>query len=721
MTNLSEQILAAVSKKSYQPLKPKALARKLGIPQSGYNAFRRVLRDMIREGRVEMGKNKTVRQAHSHGTIVGVYRKSGSARSGYVRPDPSETRITKDVRVRPQDALDAVTGDRVLVKITRAPKRGDRAPSGIIQRILERASHQFVGTYSVRDGVPLVRVDGEVFSHSLVVQDPQAKNAQPNDKVVIEVLRFPSPEERGDAVIVEVLGPRGDPGVDTLSVMRAYSLPDAFPEDVLEEARELTKTFREDQWEGREDFREDLVITIDPADARDHDDAISLTRDPKSGHYLLGVHIADVGHFVPQGSKMDREARKRATSVYLPQRVIPMFPEILSNGLASLHEGKVRFVKSVHIGYTPEGQRTEVRIRNGVIKVSKRFAYEQVMALLDNPQVAEGLISPEIHQLLKDMRDLALILRERRRTRGSLELMMPEAELDLDENGRVVGGHFRQHDLSHQMIEEFMLAANEAVAEKLIDLEATFLRRAHPIPEPKKLNELSDFVNALGYRVEKHLDRFTLQEILEKSADRPDAYAVHFAVLRSLKQATYTPEEEGHYALATEKYCHFTSPIRRYPDLSVHRLIEQWLQRGSVGSDKAELVALGEHCSLMERRAEKAERELIKLKLLEYLSERIGMRMEVIITGVADYGFFAQAEKLPVEGRVHISTLGDDYYYFDETSRSLIGERFNRRYRLGDRVHAEVVRVDLYRRQLDFRVITPPKKKKKKTTKKKRK
>jgi ribonuclease R len=295
---------------------------------------------------------------------------------------------------------------------------------------------------------------------------------------------------------------------------------------------------------------------------------------------------------------------------------------------------------------------------------------------------------------------------------------MPEAQLEFDEQGRVFGAHFVKHDISHQIIEEFMLAANEAVAEHLSALGAPFLRRVHPPPEPKKLEAFANFARSLGYKIERHTDRFALQRVLEKSAEKQEVYAVHYALLRSLKQAVYSPEEEGHYALASANYCHFTSPIRRYPDLVVHRLLGQWIRSGRTGSDETELAALGEHCSKTERRAEMAERELIKVKLLAYLSERVGIELEVVITGVADYGFFAQAAELPVEGLVHVSTLTDDYYYFDESTHSLTGRRTRRRYRLGDKVKVNVVRVDLQRRQLDFRVSakkkgsgvrTPPK------------
>jgi ribonuclease R len=303
------------------------------------------------------------------------------------------------------------------------------------------------------------------------------------------------------------------------------------------------------------------------------------------------------------------------------------------------------------------------------------------------------------------MRVLAMILRKRRMRRGALELNMPEAELEYNENGQVIGAHFRKHDVSHQIIEEFMLAANEAVAEHLAARGIAFLRRVHPDPDPKKLSAFAEFARSLGYKMPTDFDRFALQRILDKSAARPEVYAVHYALLRSLKQAVYSPEEDGHYALASVNYCHFTSPIRRYPDLTVHRLLDQWLRTGKCGSDETELIALGQHCSKMERRAEMAERELIKLKLLTYLSERLGLELGAIITGVADYGFFAQAEQWPVEGMVHISTLSEDYYFYEEATHSLIARRGKNRYRLGDKVRVSVVRVDVQRRQLDFRVV----------------
>src|SRR5438132_1669235 len=385
MADFEAQILAALAQKHYEPLKPKSLARKLGVPAKQYGDFRRALRELLLQGRAQMGKNHTVRPTQPHGTVTGIFRKTSSG-FGFVRPHAIDGHAGPEILIREHDALDAVTGDEVLARILRKPNRPDLSPTGEILQVLERATRQFVGTYFEREGQGFVRVDGTVFSHSIYVGDPGAKGARPEDKVVFEMLRFPTPEDRGEGVLTEVLGPRGQPGVDTLSIIRSFGLPDVCPKDARDEAREAAAAFHEADLMDREDLTDETIVTIDPVDARDFDDAVSLVQEPKSKHWLLGVHIADVSHFVPQGGALDREARKRGTSVYLPQRVIPMFPEIISNSLASLQQGKVRYVKSAFIDFTPAGQKTSVRFANAVIKVSKRFTYEQVSKFLKDPQ-----------------------------------------------------------------------------------------------------------------------------------------------------------------------------------------------------------------------------------------------------------------------------------------------------------------------------------------------
>ena len=726
MPDLIATIVAAVTRPSYSPVKAKVLAKRLGVGADAYPAFRRTLRDLIRDGRLAVGPNQTLRPADPHGTVTGTFRRA-KAGHGYVRPVPTAGAPQPDIYIREDKSRDASTGDEVLVRITRMASQTKDA-AGEVVRVISRATRTFVGTYFERDGEGLVRVDGTVFAHSVAVGDPGAKGAKPNDKVVVEMLRFPTPNDRGEGVIAEVLGPHGAPGVDTLSVIKAFGLPEAFPDNALAEAREAA-SFSETEFDGREDFTGDLVITIDPKDARDFDDAVSVTVDPQTKHWVLTVHIADVGHFAPPGGPLDAEARRRATSVYLPQKVIPMFPEVISNGLASLQEGRVRYVKTVRMEFTPGAQKGHARFANGVIRVAKRFTYEQVQEVLDdkasraghgtgsassevkspqpNPPVhTGGSPSADILALVRRMRDLALLLRKKRLKRGSLELAMPEAVLEYDADGRVTGAHFAAHDLSHQIVEEFMLAANEAVAEHLTREEIPFLRRVHPAPNEDKLVAFAQFADLLGYPIKRPQDRYELQRVLAETAEKPERAAVHYALLRSLKQATYSPIPDEHYALASLHYCHFTSPIRRYPDLVVHRLLDRRIKTGRASADVNELLALGDHCSKMERRAETAERELVKLRILTFLIQKVGQQFDAVITGVADYGFFAQVEQFPAEGLVHISSLVDDYYYYDEAGHALEGKRTHRRFRLGDRVRVEIARVDIPKRMLDFRLVT---------------
>jgi ribonuclease R len=705
MTDLPTQILEALARPSYTPVKPKVLAKRMNITtDDAYAAFRVALKALVRDGRVEVGGNSTLRAADLYGTVTGLFRRTNSGLC-FVRPHTPTEATGPDVRIREGKGLDASSGDEVLVKLTRKESRGGYS-AGEVLRILHRATRTFVGTYFERDNQAYVKIDGTMFAHSVLVGDPGAKGAKSQDKVVIDMLRFPAGEDtRGDGVITEVLGPLSQPGVDLLSIIRGFGLPEEFPEAVLDEARMQADAFNDADFQGRTDFTSECVITIDPVDARDFDDAVSVTIDPETKHWVLTVHIADVGHFAKPGSALDTEARKRATSVYLPRKVIPMFPEIISNGLASLQEGKNRYVKTVQIEWTPGLQKADMRFFNGVIRNRKRFTYEQVSEILDTGVKPEAL-DGEVFALLKRMKDLAILLRKKRMKRGSLELSMPEAVLEYDDDGRVNGAHFANNDLSHQIIEEFMLAANEAVAEHFTLHEIAFLRRVHPAPKEEKLEAFAKFAEVLGYPIKRATDRFELQRVLRETADKPERAAIHFSMLRSLKQATYSPIQDEHFALASQHYCHFTSPIRRYPDLVVHRQLDRWVRTGKAQGAPDELKALGDHCSKMERRAEQAERELVKLKILQYLSKQVGMKLDAVITGVAEYGFFAQAEKFPAEGLVHISSLTDDYYNYDEASQALYGQRHKRRYRLGDRVRVQVARIDIPKRMLDFR-LTP--------------
>jgi ribonuclease R len=634
--------------------------------------------------------------------VVGVFRRAAGG-YGFVRPqDAAAGDRSGDVHVTAAAALDAATGDTVRVRLVRGRDVRRPGPAGEIMEVINRRTTRFVGGYFEAAGGGWVRIDGTNFARPVSVGDPGAKGVRENDKVVVEMVRFPSHLRDGEGVIVEVLGAAGDAGVDTLTVIHEFGLPGPFPEGSLAEARRQAERFREEVPAGRRDCTERVVVTIDPVDARDFDDAISLERVDR-GHWLLGVHIADVSHFVEEGSPLDQEARARGTSVYLPDRVIPMLPEIVSNNLASLQPGRVRYARTCWIEFSPEGIPVHAEEERSAITSKRRFTYEEVDVFLADPDTGAVEMTDDVRALLGRMRDLARMLRSRRMARGSLELSMPEVKIDLDRDGRVSGAHVVENTESHQIIEEFMLAANEAVAGMLAAAGAGFLRRIHPAPDLRKLRQLTEFVSELGFEVDTLESRFELQRLLDMARGRPEEHAVHYAVLRSLSRAAYGPQEDGHYALASDCYCHYTSPIRRYPDLTVHRALDL-LARGRRAAGDG-LPRLGEECSLLERRAEAAERELVKLKLLIFLSGRKGEEMNAVVTGVEPFGLFVQGLELPAEGLVTLESLPDDSYRFERTSHTLIGRRAGNSFRLGDRVRVTVFRVDLDRRTLDFRLV----------------
>ena len=634
--------------------------------------------------------------------ITGVFRRA-AAGYGFVRPlDAAAGDRSTDIHIPALSALDAVSGDTVRVRLSRSRDVGRPGLAGEVVEVVKRRTTRFVGSYFEAAGQGWVQVDGTAFARAIAVGDPGAKGVHPKDKVVVEMVRFPTFVRDGEGVVVEVLGKAGDVGVDTQTVIHEFGLPGPFPDEVLDDARAQADRFDESIPASRRDLTDRVIVTIDPVDARDFDDAISLER-VERGHWLLGVHIADVSHFVREGAPLDQEARNRGTSIYLPDRVIPMIPEIVSNNLASLQPGKVRYAKTCWIEFTPEGIPVHSAMEPSAIKSRRRFSYEEVDVFLADPETPAVEMPPEVRALLGRMRDLARLLRARRIARGSLQLEMPEVKIDLDRDGRVAGAHVVENTESHQIIEEFMLAANEAVAEALKAAEAPFLRRIHAAPDPRKLRQLTEFVSELGFEVDSLESRFELQRLLDMARGKPEEHAVHYAVLRSLTRAAYGPQDEGHYALASDCYCHFTSPIRRYPDLTIHRALEA-IARGRRPPAEG-LVQLGGDCSDLERRAETAERELIKLKLLNFLTSRVGEEMDAVVTGVEPFGLFVQGLGLPAEGLVPIDTLPDDAYRYDRASHTLSGRRPGQTFRLGDRVRVAVARVDADRRELNFRLV----------------
>jgi len=730
-----EAILSHIESHHHRPMKVRGLARFFDIAEEDYPEFRALVRKMIREGDIIVSEHgrlalpppeaaKPARRATGRLAASVQGRFSLSERGfGFVMPEaPDGPTHGEDIFVGPNDTLGAVTNDTVLAEVSGKSPRGYY---GRIVEIVERGQTRFVGTYIETPAGRFVRPDGGILSQDFAVPDASSAGARPKDKVVFEVLRYALRGEAGEAVITKVLGERGAPGVDTLCVIHQFDLPHEFSDEVLEEARRaadpygsgLNKDRMDDAaLDGRRDLTAETIITIDPEDARDFDDAVSLREHP-DGTSTLGVHIADVAYFVPEGSALDEEARERGTSVYLPTMVVPMLPEVLSNGVCSLQEGRTRLTKSAFIRLGPDGEPLEVELANSFIRSVKRLTYEQASAALESR--TDGL-EPNIVDLLARMERLARILLERRRREGYLELNLPKVDLEFDGQGRVVAAHPEDTSFSHRIIEMFMVEANEGVARQLDRVGTTYMRRIHPEPDDEAAEDLMHYARSIGYHLQDPRDRRELQRLLGTVRGRPEEYGVHLAVLRSLKRAVYSVRKEGHYALASGAYCHFTSPIRRYPDLTVHRMFDA-IVRGRVethrgGRHKAAatpagdgpLAELADHCSRTERRAEAAERELTKVKLLEFLQTRLGDTFSGIITGVQAFGVFVESPELLVDGLVHISSLRDDDYRFDRRRWALVGSRSARVLRVGSALEVRIAAVNIPRRQLDLEPVEPP-------------
>ena len=729
MASLKQQIIEVLKKTGSRPVKLRKIARRLDLPKAERDRFEAAIASLIsrgklkknNEGRVFLAETATVGSAA--GLIAGVLKKTASGGAWLIphreiTPDPesadampespsaSAAHKIPDVYIYPEHLRDAQNGDEVLVKLASRRQSGGRR-CGTVEEIVERATHTFVGSYFEEWNVGKVRIDGGVFSDPVSVGDPGAKGAQPGDKVVIEIVRFPTHAHPGEAVVTKILGARGEPGVDLLAIVHEFGLPDEFPEEVLAAAREQADAFDPDKLGDRLNLTGETIITIDPVDARDFDDAISLSRSD-DGNWHLGVHIADVAHFVPEGGVLDQEAKKRGTSVYLPGRVIPMLPETISNSLASLQQDQIRLTKTVRIEFSPEGTPLHTEFHNSTIKVKKRFCYEEVMPILKDPENYAADISSDVLKLLADMLELAMILRKRRFENGSLELHLPEVKIELDKNGVVCGAHETVNDESHQMIEEFMLAANTAVATKLIDAGITFILRVHGSPDPIKLKAFSEFADSLGLQLSSNPSRFELQKLLSEVHGQPFEQAVNFALLRSMKPAEYTGIAAGHFALAIENYCHFTSPIRRYPDLTVHRLFEKVIEGKTkkIGLAPMEAVKLGAHCSSTERRAAQAERELTRVKLLMLLATKTEESFSAVITGVEKFGIFCRCEKFPVDGFVHVSNLAKgERLDFDRATYTITARQSGRVFRMGDRVEVRIALIDPDERTLHWELV----------------
>ncbi|MBX6394408.1 MAG: ribonuclease R [Alicyclobacillaceae bacterium] len=701
---MEDKILSLMQELSYKPMTATELQKALGIEEGEREEFLRLLHDMEQRGLVVRTR------AHRYGVpermnlLVGRLQMKQRG-YGFVIPDRPGV---PDLYVHAGDLAGAMHGDRVVARIHR--RQGER-PEGEVIRILERSLKTVVGTFQSMRHYAFVRPDDRRIPVDVFIAPDDFGGAKDGDKVVVEITVYPERATSCQGRVVEVLGRPGDPGVDVLAVVRKYELPEAFPEEVLAEAEAIPDRVREEDLAGRRDLRHRVMVTIDGEDAKDLDDAVSLERLP-NGNWLLGVHIADVSYYVREGSALDQEAFRRGCSVYLVDRVIPMLPPRLSNGICSLNPQVDRLTLTCDMEWTPDLKLVRHDIYPSVIRTRERMTYTAVRRILldEDPELIERY-EPLVPMFL-EMRDLALRLRERRLQRGAIDFNFDETKVMLGEDGRPVDIVRKPRTIAEQIIEEFMLAANETVAEHFRWLDVPFLYRVHEDPDPEKIEGFKEFIWNLGYVLRTKGGRVhprALQNILDQVRGRPEERVVNTILLRSMRQARYSHESLGHFGLAAEYYTHFTSPIRRYPDLVIHRVIREWLAHGSLSPAqearwRTEMPRIADQSSERERIAIDAERESQDLKKVEFMLDKIGETFEGIVSGVTSFGLFVELEN-SVEGLVHISYMEDDYYQFDDRQFALIGERTGRTFRIGDRVRVLVAGANKEERTIDFRLV----------------
>jgi len=697
-----ERIIKLLKHPDYTPLKLAPLAKALGVSSEDYPQFKLAFEELRRAGHVVIGARNLVSLPPLSGRIIGTFCANPR---GFGFITPLEPASHGDLFIPPDATAKAMTGDIVAAKVVKKGRRaGQMRYSGRVVEILERAQNKFVGTLVKQEGGWIVQADGTGFIEPINVDDVTAKNAREKDKVVVEILSWPSEKYLARGVIIEVLGMSGRYESEIKSIIRQYHLPTEFDDGCIEQARGAAGGFNPEQLDGRDDITEKVIITIDPPDAKDFDDAISLEKNSE-GNWELGVHIADVGNFVPADSPLDAEAKIRGNSVYLPERTIPMLPEILSNGICSLQPGQRRFCKSAYLTYDWEGNVLGRRFANSIIDSTQRLTYEDADKALKGR--TKG-IEPEVVKLLKDMEALSRAIERRREKGGMIHLDLPETELVMDKSGRVVDAHPADDSYPHTIIEMFMVEANEAVACLLDRLNVPFMRRIHPEPDNLSMQNLSNLVRAFGFSLPRVADRAAIQELLAAVKGSGCSFAVNLAVLRSFEKAEYAPLHIGHFALASSHYCHFTSPIRRYADLLVHRVLEFYLQncldlakQVSAGLDLAEI---GKHISFTEQRAEDAEKELQTVLILQMLSKKIGDELDCVVTGLTSFGVFVQSRKYGIEGLIRLGDLGADVWKYNQKAQCIDGVRSGTSIHLGKVIKVHIVSVNVPSRQLN---VTP--------------
>ena len=686
----------------YTPMKFKELAMLLQVPKERRDELRQILETLESEGKIYLSKRGKYCRGEAK-RLTGIFRASLKG-FGFVVIEGEE----QDIYIAEEDTNTAMDQDEVEVVITREPD--GRSREGKIVRIVNRALTKVVGLYQVRKGKSygFVIPDNQRLNSDIFVPAEYSKGAVDGHKVVVELTSYGDDRRSPEGKVVEIIGHINDPGTDILSIVKGYDLPLEFPEKVLNQAERVAKPVSEADRQGRQDLRDWQMVTIDGEDAKDLDDAVSIAREGDC--YILGVHIADVTNYVQENSALDREAFKRGTSVYLVDRVIPMLPHTLSNGICSLNQGEDRLALSCIMKVDEKGRVVDHEIAETVIRVDQRMSYTSVKKILEDHDPKETKKYQELVPMFEEMSRLSKILREHRRIRGSIDFDFPETKMILDEKGRPLELQPYERNVATRMIEDFMLLANETVAEDYYWQELPFVYRTHEAPDEEKIRTLATFINNFGYSMHVGANEVRpkeIQKLLAKVEGSPQEAMISRLALRSMKQAKYTPENSGHFGLAAAYYTHFTSPIRRYPDLQIHRIIKDNI-RGRMKEEKIVhydkiLPEVTKHASEMERRAEEAERETVKLKKVEYMQQHLGEIFEGVISSITKWGMYVELPNT-VEGLVHVANMRDDHYEYDENRYELIGAHTNKVYKLGQRIWIQVTGADRLLRTIDFEI-----------------
>jgi ribonuclease R len=719
----NQEILKFMRESVYRPLAMKELIKSFNIPSEERGSFRRLIRGLASEGEIIKIRGNRFGLPEKMNLVTGIVQGHPDG-YGFVIPEDDG----EDLFINPRNMREVMHGDKVICRVESAQK--DKKKEGRIARILERGHKTIVGIYEPSSHFGFVIPNDRRISHDIYIPLKHSGKAKRGHAVITEITAYPTKNRNPEGRIIEIIGYPDNPDVEIDIVLRKYDIPSQFPTDVLNESDAVKKEVTDDEIRGRLDLRDKSIVTIDGEKAKDFDDAVNVER-LHNGNYLLGVHIADVSHYVKEGSHLDKEAFKRGTSVYFPDRVIPMLPFQLSNEICSLKPNVDRLTLSAFMEFDKHGELIDYRFAETVINSKERMTYTDVAAILENhpspqssPLRGEGVVRGKYSHLLNEfylMRELCDVLRERRMRMGSIDFDLPEPDIILDLTGKPENIIKAERNIAHKIIEEFMLVANETVAMHFEKMEIPAIYRVHDEPDKAKIIELSEFVSNFGYHLKipsfKKEDKGKLnpkriQELLSSIKGKPEELLISTITLRHMKQARYSPENIGHFGLAFENYTHFTSPIRRYPDLIVHRLLRDVhpLHKGGIPKKRLDLwnerlPEIARHSSERERTADEAENDIVELKRVQFMMEKVGEEFEGIISGVTSFGLFVELEEIFVEGLIHVSSMADDYYALNERDHSLLGKRTKKRFRMGDRVKVRVENVSLEKRQIDFVLV----------------